>query len=398
MPYKSDAQRKFFHSAGAKKAGITKAEVKEFDSASKGMSLPEKAKPHMSEGRRVMANSLSDAIRKKKEQDERRAMWRGGLADNERDIMPVQIVGEDGIEQARRQDLNTHDDELIAEAKKKEEYAPDMSDSSESKILDHTVNSYAEGGKVDPRHIREEHHEPEHFSELNEKERFQMAMKHLGKPEGSPTIDSPKSAKAGEMESASQEMHQSEESPADPRKKEAQMLADGGKVDPRSIREEKHAPEHFSELNEKERFQMAMKHLSGKDGLPMADEAEQEKSFEMEPKALEKEQSIPDSSDPRKKEAQMLANGGHVSPKEKFSELNEHKSEEPAQKLEHLISEEHESIPKVGMKVDQVDHSHIMPEHRHMYASGGKMMPKMPSKMMQDKKFASLSDALKSRK
>lgn len=44
MPYRSAAQRRFFHSAGAKKAGITSAEVKEFDTASKGMKLPEKAK------------------------------------------------------------------------------------------------------------------------------------------------------------------------------------------------------------------------------------------------------------------------------------------------------------------------------------------------------------------
>jgi len=42
MPYKSAAQRRFFHSAGAKKAGITSAEVKEFDNASRGMKLPEK--------------------------------------------------------------------------------------------------------------------------------------------------------------------------------------------------------------------------------------------------------------------------------------------------------------------------------------------------------------------
>lgn len=40
MPYKSDQQRKFFHSLGAKKAGITKSEVKEFDESSKGMKLP----------------------------------------------------------------------------------------------------------------------------------------------------------------------------------------------------------------------------------------------------------------------------------------------------------------------------------------------------------------------
>ena len=41
MPYVSDAQRRFFHSAGAKKAGISKATVEEFDSASKGKKLPE---------------------------------------------------------------------------------------------------------------------------------------------------------------------------------------------------------------------------------------------------------------------------------------------------------------------------------------------------------------------
>jgi hypothetical protein len=43
MPYKSDDQRKFFHSPGAEKAGITKKEVKEWDSASKGKKLPKKA-------------------------------------------------------------------------------------------------------------------------------------------------------------------------------------------------------------------------------------------------------------------------------------------------------------------------------------------------------------------
>lgn len=42
MPYKSAAQRRFFHTATAKRAGITEAEVKEFDAASKGMKLPEK--------------------------------------------------------------------------------------------------------------------------------------------------------------------------------------------------------------------------------------------------------------------------------------------------------------------------------------------------------------------
>ncbi len=47
MPYKSQAQRRFFHSAGAKKAGITSKEVKEFDQASKGLKLPEKKKKKM---------------------------------------------------------------------------------------------------------------------------------------------------------------------------------------------------------------------------------------------------------------------------------------------------------------------------------------------------------------
>ena len=41
MPYASNAQRRFFHSSGAKKAGITPKEVSEFDSASIGMKLPE---------------------------------------------------------------------------------------------------------------------------------------------------------------------------------------------------------------------------------------------------------------------------------------------------------------------------------------------------------------------
>jgi hypothetical protein len=42
MPYKSDAQRRFFHSPGAVKAGISSGVVNEFDKASKGMDLPEK--------------------------------------------------------------------------------------------------------------------------------------------------------------------------------------------------------------------------------------------------------------------------------------------------------------------------------------------------------------------
>jgi hypothetical protein len=43
-PYKSLAQERFFHSKGAKKAGIKAKDVKEFDQASKGMKLPMRAK------------------------------------------------------------------------------------------------------------------------------------------------------------------------------------------------------------------------------------------------------------------------------------------------------------------------------------------------------------------
>lgn len=41
MPYVSDAQRKFFHTDTARKAGITPADVKHWDDASKGKKLPE---------------------------------------------------------------------------------------------------------------------------------------------------------------------------------------------------------------------------------------------------------------------------------------------------------------------------------------------------------------------
>lgn len=42
MPYVSDKQRRFFHSAGAKAAGISQKTVKEYDKASKGLKLPER--------------------------------------------------------------------------------------------------------------------------------------------------------------------------------------------------------------------------------------------------------------------------------------------------------------------------------------------------------------------
>lgn len=44
MPYKSDQQRKFFHSPGAIKAGIKPSTVEEFDRTSKAIKLPKFAK------------------------------------------------------------------------------------------------------------------------------------------------------------------------------------------------------------------------------------------------------------------------------------------------------------------------------------------------------------------
>lgn len=43
MPYVSDRQRRFFHTDAALRAGITPAMVREFDDASKGEDLPERA-------------------------------------------------------------------------------------------------------------------------------------------------------------------------------------------------------------------------------------------------------------------------------------------------------------------------------------------------------------------
>lgn len=43
--YKSKKQERFFHTQTAKDKGITKDVVNEFDQASKGMNLPEVAKP-----------------------------------------------------------------------------------------------------------------------------------------------------------------------------------------------------------------------------------------------------------------------------------------------------------------------------------------------------------------
>jgi hypothetical protein len=44
MPYRSLQQERFFHSPGAKRAGISNAQVKEWDTATKGMKLPKRVK------------------------------------------------------------------------------------------------------------------------------------------------------------------------------------------------------------------------------------------------------------------------------------------------------------------------------------------------------------------
>lgn len=45
MPYSSQAQRRYFHTLTAKKAGIGPSIVKEYDSASKDAKLPDYVKP-----------------------------------------------------------------------------------------------------------------------------------------------------------------------------------------------------------------------------------------------------------------------------------------------------------------------------------------------------------------
>lgn len=47
MPFKSDKQRKFFHTQTALDKGIKPSTVKEFDKASKGMELPKTTVPNL---------------------------------------------------------------------------------------------------------------------------------------------------------------------------------------------------------------------------------------------------------------------------------------------------------------------------------------------------------------
>lgn len=57
--YASEAQRRFFHTATARKVGLTKEQVAEYDKASAGLELPDRVTPkssraHRRFGQRVM--------------------------------------------------------------------------------------------------------------------------------------------------------------------------------------------------------------------------------------------------------------------------------------------------------------------------------------------------------
>lgn len=61
MPYKSDAQRRFFHTDTARRKGITADTVKEFDRTSRGRDLPERSSG--SESREAAVRGLRKAMR-----------------------------------------------------------------------------------------------------------------------------------------------------------------------------------------------------------------------------------------------------------------------------------------------------------------------------------------------
>lgn len=46
MPYKSERQRRFFHTRAARRQGISEEMVREWDEKSKGKKLPERANKH----------------------------------------------------------------------------------------------------------------------------------------------------------------------------------------------------------------------------------------------------------------------------------------------------------------------------------------------------------------
>jgi hypothetical protein len=68
MPYKSDAQRRFFHSAGAAEAGITPDTVQKFDLESKGAKLPEKVPAKPTKPKPVGLDALKEKIARRMKQ------------------------------------------------------------------------------------------------------------------------------------------------------------------------------------------------------------------------------------------------------------------------------------------------------------------------------------------
>lgn len=68
MPYKSDAQRKFFHSEGAAEAGITPEIRDKFDMESKGMKLPAKVPAKPTKPKPVGLDALKEKIARRMKQ------------------------------------------------------------------------------------------------------------------------------------------------------------------------------------------------------------------------------------------------------------------------------------------------------------------------------------------
>lgn len=62
MPYRSEAQRRFFHTDTARRQGISQGTVREFDSATRGRRLPERATSGR-EDRETAMNGIRRAMR-----------------------------------------------------------------------------------------------------------------------------------------------------------------------------------------------------------------------------------------------------------------------------------------------------------------------------------------------
>jgi hypothetical protein len=125
MPYSSEKQRRFFHTATAAKAGITPATVREFDQASRGVSLPE-------------------ALHKKKKMDHLKAMWHGGEIDDAEYLHHANELGErDELATAQDEDLETKN-QIIDQARRATDETPPAEYPRDGK----PKFNMAEGGEV----------------------------------------------------------------------------------------------------------------------------------------------------------------------------------------------------------------------------------------------------------